>query len=537
MALRPCEKPTEDEPNMNAPDEANLRPKTLEPIIVTFGVSDPEVLATLSDYPEGSARTNFLVTALKVGVLSLKAARGTLDSDTLRREGDRVMEELGSRLNSWRTKFEERVTGSLEHYFDPQQGTFTERVHRLTKVDGDLATVVRQQVTEAQSNLSRVFEQFTGENSQLFRMLDPTGENQLIASLQRTMEEVVRTQNQAILGQFTLDNKEGALVRFLGELTLKHGDLTQALSNDMQAVVAEFSLDKEDSALSRLVSRVESAQQRLNAELSLDNEASALQRLHRMLQQHHEAMLRQQLDLSSRLSTAIESMNARRAESAKSTRHGFEFESTLGDHLRELVRAAGDVVQDTGSTTGFKPGCKVGDHVITIGPEKLATGARIVVEAKESASYDLKATLEEAHVARVNRQAGVCVFVHSTKTAPPSIPEFQRFGSDIVVKWDADDDANDVWLQAAVMVATALSVKAASHDKRDAASFEKIDKAIEKIRKCFEGFEDITTCATTAKNAAEKILNRARLIQEGLPSHVQAIVDEIGKLKEESAKG
>ncbi len=284
----------------------------------------------------------------------------------------------------------------------------------------------------------------------------------------------------------------------------------------MQAIVAEFSLDKEDSALSRLVSRVETAQRSLTAELSLDNEDSALQRLHRMLQEHHKTMLKQQMDLAARLDTAIQTMNARREESAKSTRHGLEFESTLGDHLRGLVQEAGDILQDTGSTTGLKPNCKVGDHVITIGPEKLAAGARIVIEAKESASYDLSKTLEEADTARINRQAEVCVFVHSTKTAPPSIPTFQRYGHDIVVKWDADDDDHDIWLKAALMVATALSVKATSHDKQDAASFEKIDKAIERIRKCLEGFDEINTSANTTKSAAEKILTRARLIHEGL---------------------
>lgn len=46
-----------------------------EPAIVTFAVNDPEVLLALAEYPEGPARTNFLVTALKVGVLSLKADR------------------------------------------------------------------------------------------------------------------------------------------------------------------------------------------------------------------------------------------------------------------------------------------------------------------------------------------------------------------------------------------------------------------------------------------------------------------------------
>src|SRR5436190_10772312 len=129
---------------------------SVEPTIITLAVSDPEVLLALSDYAEGPARTTFLVTALKVGVLALKAARGTLDSDTLRREGDRVMEELGTRLNNWRGQLETRVTGSLAQYFDPQQGTFTERVHRLTKPDGDLATVMRQQVQDAQMNLSKV---------------------------------------------------------------------------------------------------------------------------------------------------------------------------------------------------------------------------------------------------------------------------------------------------------------------------------------------------------------------------------------------
>lgn len=508
----------------------------MEPAIVTFEVSDPEVILALSEYPEGSAKTHFLVTALKVGVLALKAAKGTLDGDTLRREGDRVMDELGSRLNAWRGKMQEQMAGSLAHYFDPQQGMFHDRVHRLTKPDGELATVVTQQVTNAQLALTKLFEQFAGENSQLFRMLDTSGENELVVSLQRTLHSVIQVQDEAIRGQFSLDNKDGALVRFLGELTAKHGDLNLALEGKMQAVVAEFSLDKEDSALSRLVNRVETAQRSLTAELSLDNEDSALKRLQRMFQHSQETMLRHQLDLSARLDTAIQLMNARREESSKSTRHGLEFEVALGEHLRSVVQATGDIVQDTGMTTGMKPNCKIGDHVITIGPEKVAAGARIVVEAKENASVDLARSLEEADEARVNRQAEVCIFVHSTKTAPASIPAFQRYGRDIVVKWDAQDNASDVWLKAALMVATALSVKAASHSKQEAASFERIDGAIVRIRKSIEGFEEINTFANTTRTSADKILNRARVMQENMLSQVEAIVDEVLKLKDASAK-
>jgi hypothetical protein len=504
------------------------------PTIVTVGISDQEVLLALSEYAEGPARSQFLATALKVGVLALKAARGTLDSDTLRREGDRLLDDLGSRLNAWRGTFEERVTGSLTHYFDPKSGTFMERVERLTRPDGDLATVVTQQVKDAQLSLSKVFEQFIGENSELVRMLDPSGENQLVTTLRRTLDAAVQSQNDAILRQFSLDNKEGALVRFLGELTTKHGDLNQALSKNMEAVVAEFSLDREDSALSRLVQRVETAQASLTAELSLDNEDSALYRLQRMLQEHQKTVLLQQRDLAARLDSVIQTMNARKDEAAKGTRHGLEFESTLGDHLRGIVQAAGDILQETGMTTGLIPNCKVGDHVITIGPEKVAAGARIVVEAKESASYDLVKTLEEADLARRNRQAAVCVFVHSTKTAPAGIPLFARYSHDIIVKWDADDDAHDVWLQAALMVAAALSLKASAHDKSDAVSFVKIDKAIERIRKCLEDFDEINRFANTAKSSAEKILERARITQEDLARQVEAIVGEFIKMKESS---
>jgi hypothetical protein len=515
---------------------AALATGSLAPTIVTFAVSDPEVLLALSEYPDGPAKTNFLVTSLKVGVLALKAARGTLDSDTLRREGDRVMEELGTRLNTWRSKFEERVSGSLAHYFDPQAGTFIDRVNRLTSNEGELATVVRRQVSEAQGMLSKVFEQFVGENSQLLRMLDPAGDNQLVQTLRGTLDVAVQAQNEAILAQFSLDNKGGALVRFLGELTAKHGDLNHALSRDMAAIVAEFSLDKEDSALSRLVSRVESAQSSLTAELSLDNENSALQRLHRMFQEHQNTMLRQHLELASRLDAAIQSMNTRRDEAAKSTRHGVEFEAMLGEHLQGLVRASGDIFQETGSTTGLRPNCKVGDYVITVGPEKIAAGARIVIEAKESASYDLAASLEEAELARNNRQAEICVFVHSTRTAAAGIPTFQRFGRDLVVRWNPDDDENDAWLEAALMVATALSVKAASHDKEDAASFERIDKSVERVRKALEGFQVVNTSANTIKNSAETILNRARIMQDALSTQIQVMVDEIVKIKVSAAK-
>ena len=513
-----------------APIETKPAPASA-PTIVTFAISDPEVLLAMAEYPDGPARTNFLVTALKVGVLSLKAARGTLDSDTVRREGDRLMEQLGERLNTWRGKFEERVSGSLSHYFDPSQGIFVERVNRLTKADGEPVSVMRQQVREAEQTLNKVFEQFIGENSDLLKALDPSGDNLLVANLQKTLDGVVQSQNASILNQFSLDNKDGALVRFLSELGEKHGDLNRALSQNMAAVVAEFSLDKPDSALSRLVGRVEETQRSLTSELSLDNENSALKRMVLMLQEHQRVNVETATRLAETLNAAVQALQGRREEAARGTQHGLEFEDSLAVALRELVAAGGDIVEATGAGTGTIPNCKVGDHVLTIGPEKIAAGARIVVEAKQHAGYDLTRSLEEADLARRNRNAGVCLFVHSARTAQAGIPQFQRFGNDIVLRWDAEDAASDVWLRAALMVATALSVRAAGHDKLEAASFARIDGAIERMRKHLEGFEEINTSANTAQRAVEKILKRAKIMEEGLADQLTHVMEEAVKLK------
>lgn len=499
--------------------------------IVTFAVSDPEVLTALADFPEGQARTQFLVTALKVGVLSLKAARGSLDADTVRREGDRLMSELGERLNNWRSRFEERVTGSLSKYFDPGSGLFEARVERLVKEDGELSTVFRTQVRDSAQTLAALFEQFVGENSSLLKALDPSEDNKLVTQMRGTLDSVVQGLTVSIADQFSMDNPDGALRRFMRELTDKHGDLTRAMQTNMAEVVAEFSLDNEQGALKRLVNQVDATQKRLTDELSLDSEGSGLQRLHAILLDHQRQNAEAMTRLGAQVESAVQLLQGKREEAARSTRHGLEFEAALGVRLRELVLAQGDLVEDTGATTGGVDRCKVGDHVITIGPEKTAAGARIVIEAKESASYPLTKTLEEAELARRNRGAGVCVFVHSPKTAPEEIPSFRRYGNDLVVRWHPDDENTDVFLQAALMVAAALSVKASSHTKQDAASFARIDKAVGRLLKVVDDFEIIVTAANSTKNNADKILQRVDQMKGTISDETNALQAEFAKVK------
>jgi hypothetical protein len=501
------------------------------PLYVNMVLSDPEVILAAREYPEGRARTEFLQTALKIGVLSLRTARGVIDGDAVRKEGERLMTSLSERLNGWRDGMERQVVSSLGKYFDPNTGLFVDRVDRLVKSDGELATLMQSQVSEAQKSLSTLFQQFISENTQLLKALDPSEENALISSMKKAVDGVIQASNLQVVSQFSLDNKDGALSRFMGELTQKHGHLTDALSKKMSNVVDEFSLDKQDSALSRLVKRVEVSQYTVTSQLSLDNPESALSRMQTMLQLQHKQNIEVTNQLSKTLEIAVSQLQTRRSEAVKSTQHGLAFEEAVGHELRQIAAASGDVLEDVGTSTGIIPNSKVGDFLMTVGPEKVASGARVVWEAKASGAYDLSKTLAEADVARRNRQAGVCIFVHSERTAQPSIPVFARYGHDIVLRWNEEDPATDVWLKAAGMVATALSVRAAAHDKKDAASFKVVDGAIERIRKQIEGFEEIRKSATTSKSASEKILERGRIMEDALIAQLATIADEFEKLK------
>lgn len=61
-----------------------------EPIYLHLPVTDPETVAVLAEVSDGRERQELALNALKIGILSLKAARGTVDGAAIRHEGDRL---------------------------------------------------------------------------------------------------------------------------------------------------------------------------------------------------------------------------------------------------------------------------------------------------------------------------------------------------------------------------------------------------------------------------------------------------------------
>ena len=350
-------------------------PAALEPIYIHLALTDPEVVAAVGEYPAGQARTEFVNTCVKIGVLSLRAAKGVVDGDAIRTAGDHLIGQLSERLTGYREALEDKVSTTLGHYFDPASGLFQVRVENLTKADGDLARVIQAQVGAAQAELDKTFERFLGENSAFLALLEPGEGNRLLAALRATVDEVARTEKDAIIAQFTLDDPQSALSRLVRELTASHGEVGKALKEQIDEVIKEFSLDNEGGALSRLVGRVEEAQTAISQEFSLDNDESALSRMRRGLQDQLNDLTNRQATFQQEVLAQLTAMTTRREAEAKSTTHGAVFEEAVGEYLRALGTPAGDIVEASGLTTGTVRSSKVGDYVVTLPPHCPAPGS------------------------------------------------------------------------------------------------------------------------------------------------------------------
>jgi hypothetical protein len=156
---------------------------------------------------------------------------------------------------------------------------------------------------------------------------------------------------------------------------------------------------------------------------------------------------------------------------------------------------------------------------------------KFVVEAKESASFDLNKARLEIEMARQNRGAAVGLFVFSRKTAPPMQDSVVRLGNDVFVVWDADDTASDVILKAALSLAKALCVRESTARSEEVADFEKIDKSILAIEKEGRRLEEMRKWTETIKSNSGKILDEVRKMADGLEQQVGVLKDAFSGLR------
>ena len=551
---------------LDAPHSSNAPAELPFSLVLELNVQDPETITDLTALPEGDEREQFALKALRIGLLALRQARGQIDGETVRREGERLLAGVQSQLNEHSSIVHERLNIVLKEYFDPTSGRFQERIDRLIQRDGELEQTLRRQIGRGDSELCRTLTAHVGNESPLLKLLSPKQSEGLLAAMRGTFDEQLTQQREQLLGQFSLDNREGALSRFITELNQQQGKMTDRLQHKMDEVISEFSLDQEDSALSRLVRNVDRAQRTITSEFSLDEETSALSRLKRMLESTNAAIhahlsldnddsaltrLKRELmrllieqretnqQFQQEVKTAIHSMQARRQEADRSTRHGLDFEDALFQWLQRAAQDAGDVARHTGNSTGLIKNCKVGDCVLSLGPETAAPGTLIVVEAKERAGYDLAQARQEIETARKNRAAQIGLFVFSKKSSPEGIDPLSRYGPDVFVVWDSEDPSSDLFLRTGVTLCRALCVRDQRRAATPLADLSVFDQAILEIEKRGSGLGDIEKWAQTIQKRSEDILQRVNTTRKSLGKQAGILTEHLDQLREslESDRG
>jgi hypothetical protein len=497
---------------------------------IVIDISDLEVLHEVERRDDGPARDAFVNQALRLGVLAVRQASGALDADVIRREGDQLLATVGSLLQQRTSSLSECVTKLVLQYLDPSSGSLPQRIDQLTKPDGDLEVLLGRHFKGDQSTIAQTLAKHVGEHSPLFKLLSPKQSDGLLAELTDSLKRALDGQRDDVLRQFSLDRKDSALSRLLLEVTSSNGKLRNELAEDVGKMVNEFSLDNEDGALSRLVQRVERAQTTIAEEFSLDHEQSALARLKReildVLAQHKSANAEFQTEVRS----TLETFKTRREEAARSTRHGLAFEDQVGERLDQEAKRTADVLEHVGLVNG-KLQRKIGDYLLELGPESASPGARIVFEAKAKKSYTVRAALAELAEARKNRDADVGVCVIDRATAPAHMEPLHRVGCDVLVIWDADDVATDLYLKVAFGLARTLAHREQAARSRADADFLALDAAIEETAGQLSALESIESTAGTIRKSGEKIIKSAQAIRETLERQVDTLREHVAAVR------
>lgn len=533
------------------------------PLFLALTVLDPDVVSALAAYPEGPSRDEMALAALRIGVIALRQARGQIDADAVRRESQRLLSDMQSQLQQHSQAVQQQLAGTLKDYFDPENGRFHERVQRLVRKDGELEALLQRQIGGSDSELCKTLAQHFGNDSPLMQVLTPDQSRGLLAALRGLLENQLTEQRKHVLAQFSLDNKDGALARLVSELTENQGELTKLLGDKIDDVVKEFSLDVEDSALSRLVRNVDRAQRTISAEFSLDNEGSALARLKQLLESTQQAihgnltldeegssLARLKRELMSILEShgklnatfqeevkvTLARLTARKEEQARGTRHGVQFEQAVGTFLQDAAAQRGDVLHPVGERVGQIKNCKVGDFVLELGPDSAAPGAKIVIEAKEDQSYDVPAARAECDRARKNRDAQLALFVFSKRTAPEMSEPFANYGDDVLVVWDAEDAASDLYLKLALGVTRALCIRRDRQRSQQAADFQEIDRAVLEIEKRAGNLEQVEKWADTIRARAEDILKHVSTSRGSLTRQVETLQERLDDVRQDGSK-
>src|SRR5262249_55251186 len=107
----------------------------------------------------------------------------------------------------------------------------------------------------------------------------------------------------------------------------------------------------------------------------------------------------------------------------------------------------------------------------------------------------------------------------------------QRHGSDLIIVWDADEPASDLYVKAAYSVTRALTIRERTESKRADQALLAIEQATRNVEKQIKFLDEVRVAAETVERHGKKIAERAVSMKGELEKEVTQLDGQIASLK------
>lgn len=477
-----------------------------------------EALAVFAPLTEAQ-RSGLVSDAWTIGLRALMNAYKQAEEARLGDIGKTLKEDLDKQLAAYIERQQTTFVQVLAKYFDPRDGQVVARLEGFLRDGGELASVMDRFLSPERGQLAQTLARELGENSTLLKRLSPTDSQGVIFLLETKLREVLAENQSAVTRALDPIAEDGAVARFLRALRQELEKADDDRSKQLALATKALDANDESSLLSRLIRETTVAKNAfvtaMNPELPTSPMAVLKNTLSTLLQQHTKSQEESMLALHERqakfekdVREALVRLEERKRGEEKSTRGGFAYEDAVLRFVQRAVQGAPIEASTTANTVGTKPNCKKGDQVLRFTAESAYAGGTLVVEAKRDSSYSVRAALEELEIARGNRAASAGVFVMAKSHAPAAFPTMARYGNDVLVTWDDEDDQTDPYLHAAILIGLSLASRQRRPD--DDGDIRALADVEQRVLKEIERLEKMRKAAESIRDHAEKLLEEFR---------------------------
>ena len=427
----------------------------------------PDVVTSLLALSEAQ-RQGFVTDAWTIGVRAITNAHRNADEARLADVGKSLLEGVDRELEAYVVRQQDVLVQMLKRYFDPKDGQVALRIEDFLKDGGELARTMERYLSPENGALARTLAKELGANSPLLKKLSTTDNEGIVHAIEGRLKETFEKNQVAMAKALDPLAQDGAVARFLAALRRDMEKADNDRSKQLLLVTKALDANDEASLLSRLMKETQLARLSFVRAMNPDEPGSPLAilktSLTSLLAAHAKSqaealasMEERQQKLDQYIRDSVTRLEERRRGDNRSARGGTNFEEATLRFIQRSVQGAPIVADSTGGAVGARPNCKVGDQVLRFAAESIYAGAVLVVEVKHDASYTVTKALAELEVARSNRGAQVGLFVMARSHAPAGFPDMARYGTDILVTWDSEDESTDPYLHAAVILGLALA--------------------------------------------------------------------------------